>query len=208
MAFSPNPGGMYSGTQSKGMGQKQQAIEYLLNMYNNDPDQFTKKQQQQIASLAYQSGLPFDVESKPLRKGLFDLADMAALGFIPNKWRPRSVGQEYFGETGIDKFAGGVGTIAGLAPAFMYSGPAALRGLVAGSRGAMKYAGAGKKGFDVWRAGSGAGIMPKAGASVWETAGNAGAKVTEAIARMRADLMKSFYQGYGKPLSSGQLNLF
>jgi hypothetical protein len=56
----------------------------------------------------------FNVESKPLRKGAFDLADMATFGMLPNEWRPRSPGQDLYGENFSDKLAGGVGSLVGL----------------------------------------------------------------------------------------------
>jgi len=93
-------------------------VRQLVQMYNEgqlshiDDDKI-----KQLAKKAYEYGIEFDVESKPISKGLFDLVDTAAFGMVPNSWRPESIGQEYFGESGIDKFAGGVGTVAGLLPA-------------------------------------------------------------------------------------------
>ena len=49
---------------------------------------------------------------------------------IPNRWRPESLGEEYFGECKADKWAGGLGTIAGLGTGLglAYKGVQALRG--------------------------------------------------------------------------------
>ena len=63
---------------------------------------------------AQRVGGKFKVENRPIAKGAFDAADMATFGLLPNEWRPTSQGQDVMGETGLDRFAGGVGSIAGL----------------------------------------------------------------------------------------------
>jgi len=100
---------------------KQTSLEFeqvkeLVNRYNaGELSGLNEKDLEQIAILAAQMGIEFKVKSKPIRKGLFDLADTAAFGLIPNELRPTSIGQEWHGESGIDKFAGGVGTLGGAA---------------------------------------------------------------------------------------------
>ena len=86
----------------------------ILKRYNAGEINLTDEQAERLSQMAFQMKRDFKVRSKPIRKGLFDLVDTAALGLVPNHWRPRSIGQELHGESGLDKFAGGVGTVAGL----------------------------------------------------------------------------------------------
>ena len=86
----------------------------LLDDYNSNPDKFTDDQAEKIAQVAKAYGVDFRRENKAGRKLAFDLADTALLGFVPNEWRPTSRGQETFGETGIDRVGGAVGTVAGM----------------------------------------------------------------------------------------------
>ena len=90
-------------------------VRELIRRYSEGTIDLTDDEANQLAAQAYKYGLKFDVESRPLRKGLFDLADTASFGLIPNKWRPKSPGQELYGETFADKVAGGVGTLGGVA---------------------------------------------------------------------------------------------
>jgi len=93
---------------------KTKAVAELVKRYNKgDLEYLPEKQKEQIAMLAAQMGLDFNVKSKPIRKGLFDLVDTAALGLIPNSLRPYSVGEEYHGESQSDKFSGTLGMLAG-----------------------------------------------------------------------------------------------
>jgi hypothetical protein len=86
----------------------------LLKRYNRGEVRLSDKQAQALAELAFASKMNFKTKSKPIRKGLFDLVDTAAFGLVPNSWRPHSIGQELHGESGIDRIAGGLGTIAGI----------------------------------------------------------------------------------------------
>lgn len=93
---------------------QRKAVEELVKRYHaGELGNLKEKDLEQIAILAAQFGIEFRPESKPIRKGLFDLADTATFGLLPNKWRPHSIGQEWHGESGIDKFAGGLGTVGG-----------------------------------------------------------------------------------------------
>jgi len=103
--------------QRDGMASEKDAIEELVRRWNAGTLDITDERANKLAQKAYQHGIEFNPESRPISKGLFDLVDTAAFGMVPNSWRPESVGQEYFGESGIDKFAGGVGTVGGLLPA-------------------------------------------------------------------------------------------
>lgn len=90
------------------------AVAELVRRYNKgDLEYLPEKQKEQIAMLAAQMGLNFNVKSKPIRKGLFDLVDTALLGLVPNSLRPYSVGEEYFGESQADKFSGTLGMLGG-----------------------------------------------------------------------------------------------
>jgi hypothetical protein len=107
------------------------AVKELVDRFNRgDLDYLPNRDKEKIALLALQHGQDFKPESKPVRKALFDFADTALFGMIPNKWRPESLGEEYFGESKADKFAGGLGTIAGLGTGLGlgYKGVQALRG--------------------------------------------------------------------------------
>tara|TARA_B100001094_G_scaffold324174_1_gene376318 strand:- start:221 stop:958 length:738 start_codon:yes stop_codon:yes gene_type:complete len=173
---------------SGGPAGKSEMLDYLLNIYHNDPRKLTDSQKQEIAQMAYMSGRDFDVESKPISKGLFDLVDTAAIGMIPNSWRPSSIGQEYFGESGMDKFAGGLGTAAGIVPG-IFTGGALLKGGAKLGKAGIEMAGKGKGAYDAYRAG---GAIPKAGGKL----GDAISKAKEVAARARASANARFYKGY------------
>ena len=106
----------------------------LIMDYNDNPQRYNDEEAETIATLANAMGTDFRRESKALSKGLFDLVDTAAFGMVPNEWRPRSAGQDIYGETGWDKFAGGVGTVAGLATGVggAIKGATALKGSMSG----------------------------------------------------------------------------
>jgi hypothetical protein len=93
------------------------AVKELVDRWNAGKLDIPREKLNQVAKLAYEHGIEFDPESRPISKGLFDLVDTAAFGIVPNSWRPESAGEKYFGESGWDKFAGGVGTVGGLLPA-------------------------------------------------------------------------------------------
>ena len=177
----------------------------LVNRYNADPRSFTDQEAEMIAQIAQAIGMPFPRENKPVRKGLFDLADTALLGMLPNEWRPESRGQSAFGETGLDKFGGGVGTVGGVA--------GAIGGLALGGPAAL--AGAGRIGAAGMRAAPGVaqaagnfargarGLMPGAGqigAGVGAFAGRAGAygqNLAQMLRNLRAQTAAAWRQGRG-----------
>tara|TARA_R110000824_G_scaffold20503_1_gene77182 strand:- start:177 stop:854 length:678 start_codon:yes stop_codon:yes gene_type:complete len=90
------------------------AVQELNQRYNDDPRSFSDEEAEMIAGLSQQFGLDFQRTSRPLAKGAFDFADIATFGMLPNKWRPESRGDLAYGETGLDKFAGGAGSLGGL----------------------------------------------------------------------------------------------
>ena len=56
----------------------------LLARYNSgDRNWLMDKDKEMVASIAAQYGLDFKAPSKPVRKALFDFADMATFGFLP-----------------------------------------------------------------------------------------------------------------------------
>jgi len=178
-----------SSIKTGGQATQQDAVERLLLMYRNDPNQFTSEQKKKIARLAFETGNSFDVESKPISKGLFDLVDTAALGMIPNTWRPSSIGQEYFGESGIDKFAGGLGTAAGIVPG-LFTGGALIKGGAKLAKGAPSAYGKAKGSFDAWRGGK--------TASSTNNLGKAVSNAKEKMAKARAKANAEYYKGYNQ----------
>ena len=89
-------------------------IKEMLDRYNRGEIKLSDEEANLLAMQAQRIGGEFRVENKPIAKGGFDAADMALFGLLPNEWRPTSQGQDVLGETGIDRFAGGVGSVAGL----------------------------------------------------------------------------------------------
>jgi hypothetical protein len=104
------------------------AVRELTDRFNRgDLDYLPRKDLENVAMLAAQFGTDLTPKSKPVRKALFDFVDSATLGLVPNKWRPTSIGEEYFGESSTDKTWGNIGTAAGFAVPFKY-GIAAVKG--------------------------------------------------------------------------------
>lgn len=101
----------------------------LIDNYNRNPQRYTDEEAELIAMLSKQMGASFKREDKSIRKGLFDLADTAVLGAIPNSLRPRSRGESVYGETGMEKFTSGAGSLLGLAGGLI-GGYGAIRGAV------------------------------------------------------------------------------
>ena len=101
----------------------------LIDSYNKNPQRYTDEEAEFIAMLSKQMGAEFKRESKPIRKGLFDLLDTTTLGAIPNRLRPRSRGESIYGQTGIDMSASGVGSLLGLVGGGLL-GYGALRGVI------------------------------------------------------------------------------
>ena len=86
----------------------------IIGAYNDDPRSFTDEQAELIALLAKSIGANFRRESKPISKGLFNMADVGLLGMLPNEWEPWSRGQSVYGESFSEKLGSGIGTAAGL----------------------------------------------------------------------------------------------
>ena len=105
---------------------KSAILQELVRRHNAGALDLPKEQVKQLAILAAQNGLDFRVESKPIRKMAFDLADTASFGLMPDEWRPTSVGQELFGESFMDSTAGAVGTAGGCLTGGALLGKAAM----------------------------------------------------------------------------------
>tara|TARA_R110002020_G_scaffold55591_2_gene154062 strand:- start:9090 stop:9662 length:573 start_codon:yes stop_codon:yes gene_type:complete len=126
-----------TGSRAKTVNPTFETVKELVRRYNaGQLSDVSEKDLEQISILAAQFGLEFDVASKPIRKGLFDLVDTAAFGLIPNRLRPTSIGQEWHGESGIDKFAGGLGTLGGAigTGAALFKGTGLLRQGISNSK--------------------------------------------------------------------------
>ena len=124
------------------------AVQELNRRYNDDPRSFTDEEAEMVAGLSKQFGLEFERTSRPLAKGAFDAADMAAFGMLPNEWRPESRGDLAYGESGLDEFAGGVGSVGGLFGAAgvakgLFRGGKAAYGALRGGGGATAAGGGG-----------------------------------------------------------------
>ena len=89
-------------------------INDLIREYNNDPSRYTDDEAEIVATLARSIGTDFRRENKAGDKALFDLADTAAFGFLPDEWRPVSRGESVYGETANEKTAGLMGQGLGL----------------------------------------------------------------------------------------------
>ncbi len=87
----------------------------LLRRYNNGEINLTDEEAKKLSEIAFKLRQDFKVKSKPLQKGLFDLVDSATLGLVPNKWRPKSIGERLHGESSVDRWAGNIGGLAGYA---------------------------------------------------------------------------------------------
>tara|TARA_Y100001972_G_scaffold64517_2_gene78767 strand:+ start:2005 stop:2709 length:705 start_codon:yes stop_codon:yes gene_type:complete len=92
---------------------RMQVLQELVRRHNAGELNLPDEQVKQLAKAAASAGLKFNVESKPVRKALFDAADTLALGLIPNELRPRSIGEDVFGESLLDRTAGLAGSVGG-----------------------------------------------------------------------------------------------
>ena len=89
-------------------------IKELLSRHHSGQADLSDEDAELLAMKAQRFGERFTPESKPFSKGAFDAADMATFGLLPDEWRPYSPGQDIFGETTADKFAGTIGSICGM----------------------------------------------------------------------------------------------
>lgn len=92
---------------------KMQLLQELIRRHNAGELDLPNEQVRALSKMAAQHGMKFEVESKPVRKLLFDAADTALFGLLPNEWRPHSIGQELHGESLADRTAGTLGSVGG-----------------------------------------------------------------------------------------------
>ena len=118
----------------------------LLQDYNSNPKAYSDDDANVIAQLAKSYNVNFKRSGKAGQKFFFDLADTALLGLIPNEWRPEARGDAYFGESGLDKFAGSAGSALGIIGTAGAAGAGAWAGRHAIGRGIGKGIGYGIKG--------------------------------------------------------------
>ena len=121
-------------------------LQSLADEYHSNPDAFSPEQGDQIAMLAFESGIPFRPETKKLAKFGFDMADTALFGMLPNQWRPRRDGEDLYGESEGEQIAGGAGSLLGLIPAGLGAGALAKGGFRAVKNLFKKKAGGGSGG--------------------------------------------------------------
>ena len=105
-----------------------EVVKELTRRYAEGNLHLDERDAQRLAEMAYHYGIDFEVQGKALRKGLFDAADMASFGMLPNEWRPRSPGQDLHGEPGFDKLLGGAGTLLGLGTGIVGGAKLATKG--------------------------------------------------------------------------------
>ena len=101
----------------------------LIENYNANPQRYSDEEAEFIAQLSNQTGRYFNRDSKPISKALFDLADTATFGLLPNELRPVSRGESVYGQT----FSEDVGSLFGM----LGGGALGGAGVVRGARGIM-----------------------------------------------------------------------
>ena len=101
----------------------------LIERYNQNPDRYTDEEAEIIAELAKGMGSRFKRTGKPLQKALFDLADTATFGLLPNSARPTTRGDSVYGDTGEEELLSLFGMLGG--------GVIGGAGAVRGARGIM-----------------------------------------------------------------------
>ena len=99
----------------------------IIDSYNKNPQKYTDEEAEFIAGLANILQANFKKENKAISKGLFDFADTALLGALPDTLRPVSRGESVFGEATSETVGGLLGGLAG--------GAALGAGAVRGGRG-------------------------------------------------------------------------
>ena len=114
-------------------------VRETIERYNKSPDRYTDEEKRNLLQMALAHQMDYKTESKPIAKGAYSMLDMATLGLLmPDSWEPHSIGEEFYGESGIDKLSSGLGSLAGGAGAI----GGAYFGAKAAYRGAKKLGGA------------------------------------------------------------------
>jgi len=113
------------------------SLRVLRQAYMENPEAFTSTELETYKALADYYGVPFDIQTSARRaigNFLFNLADAALLGLLPDSIRDSVFGRPL---TGAERFAAGLGDLAGL-----FAGVGVARaGLRAARKAARKGAG-------------------------------------------------------------------
>ena len=89
-------------------------IREAIDRYNKSPDRYSDEQKRDLLQLALSNRMEYKPESRPIAKGAYNMLDMATFGLVmPDAWEPHSIGEEYYGESGIDKLSSGAGALVG-----------------------------------------------------------------------------------------------
>ena len=154
-----------------------EVAQQLVKKYNKDPKKFTDEQGNKVAEIASYFGIKFKPESKALKKFAFDAADVALLGMIPNRLRPKTAGEDIFGESFGEELAGATGTLLGLIP------PVALGAKAIGAGGAAfkGLMGKGKAGYTAGREGLKSRTGGLAGRAAGSRAGQMGSRAAQTV---------------------------
>jgi len=154
-----------------------EAAKKLVNAFNKAPDRYDKDQSEAISKIAGRYGLEFKPKTKKLEKFAFDAADTALIGLIPNRLRPKTAGEDIFGESFGEELAGGAGTLLGLIP------PVALGAKAIGAGGAAfkGLMGKGKAGYTAGREGLKSRTGGLAGRAVGSRAGQMGSRAAQTV---------------------------
>ena len=102
-----------------------QRIAQAVMAYKVNPDRFSDEQVKQLKVLADQAGIPMEIPFSFGRAAgnlLFEAADTALLGLLPNSWKPPAL-------TSGERIAGVLGDIASFAVPFAIGGKIAKAGL-------------------------------------------------------------------------------
>ena len=126
----------------------EEKLNRLLNAWNSGDlklnSNITRNDAEQLAALAYQHGKNFETRSKPGKEFMFNLANTASFGLLPDKYfKPERVGEMYHGKPAIDSFLGGAGSLLGLVGAgygVLKGGTAAAQGVTGLAAGGLGYA--------------------------------------------------------------------
>ena len=181
--------------------QYRKAVE-LVNKYNKNPELYNKDQGEQIAQIAYMYDLPFEAESKGMKKLLYNMGEGLTLGMLPNSWEPREIGEDYGFESMSGKIGGGVGDLLGLAGGLATGG--ALFG--AGAKGLKALGGLGGIASG---AGNVASKVSSAGGNLADEAMHFAGKVSdkgkEALSKIRSRYYQNKYYKGAQPMTNNLL---
>ena len=88
-------------------------LQEQLRRHNAGELELPDQQIKDLSVMAAQQGMQFNPEAQPIKKFLFDAADSALFGLLPNEFRPSSIGEDLHGESYWDRQAGTLGKVTG-----------------------------------------------------------------------------------------------